>query len=169
MTNQNWYPIKNFEDRYLINKNGQVKSLKPFRGSNPIILKGSCPKGYLLVTLQDVSKKIKKVRSIHRLLAETFIPNPNNYPVINHKDGNKLNNSLDNLEWCTVSHNNLHAYKNGLNKAVNGEKHYRHILKEGDIADIRNSSKTNKELSDIYSVDASTISHIRRYKRWKNV
>lgn len=60
--------------------------------------------------------------TLHRLLALTFIPNPNNYPQVNHKDGNPLNNSLDNLEWCTQSQNIKHAYDNGLMKPQRGKR-----------------------------------------------
>lgn len=59
----------------------------------------------------------RRNRDIHRIVAETFIPNPNNRPCVNHKDGNKLNNSVDNLEWCTYSENTLHAYRMGLQVA----------------------------------------------------
>lgn len=57
---------------------------------------------------------------IHRLVAKTFIPNPNNLPIINHKDNNPLNNCIDNLEWCTQSHNVKYAYKYGNAKPTNG-------------------------------------------------
>ena len=50
-------------------------------------------------------------------MAEYFIDNPNNYPIVNHIDGNKANNHIENLEWCTHSQNNIHAYKNGLNRS----------------------------------------------------
>lgn len=55
---------------------------------------------------------------VHRLIAITFLPNPNNYPEINHIDGNPKNNRVDNLEWCTASYNMKHAYKNGLNPVI---------------------------------------------------
>ena len=64
------------------------------------------------------SKDGQKTISVHRLVAELFIPNPNNYPVVNHLDGNKLNNRADNLEWTTQLENNRHAIETGLVKSV---------------------------------------------------
>lgn len=63
--------------------------------------------GYCHVSLSDGKKQ--HFKRVHRIVAELFIPNPNNYPIINHIDGNKLNNSIDNLEWCTQLHNVTHA------------------------------------------------------------
>lgn len=63
----------------------------------------------------------RKNRNIHRVIAETFIPNPDNLPCVNHKDGNKLNNSVDNLEWCTQSENVLHSFKNRLQQKVTNQ------------------------------------------------
>lgn len=74
--------------------------------------------GYMIVTLVDGKGKRQNKR-VHRLLMEAFVPNPNNYPQINHIDGNKLNNSLSNLEWCSGSHNTRHAISLGLMKPVN--------------------------------------------------
>lgn len=94
--------INGFED-YMINKDGVVVSTK--RGIN--ILKQKCEK-YKFVILCMNNKQITK--RIHRLVAETFIPNPHNYKCVNHKDGNKLNNNVDNLEWCTNSENTKHMH-----------------------------------------------------------
>lgn len=81
------------------NRTGQTKQLSPFIQS-----------GYYAVQLNG------KRYLIHRLVAEQYIPNPNNLPCVNHKDGNKLNNDVNNLEWCSYSENNEHALKNGLRK-----------------------------------------------------
>ena len=64
--------------------------------------------GYYVISIKG------KTHLLHRLIAKAFIENPNNYPCINHKDGNKLNNLIDNLEWCTKAMNNKHAYDTGL-------------------------------------------------------
>ena len=125
--------IKNiigFEDIYTISDAGEVHSKdrmcidsmgrKRFRKGvklNPDI----APNGYYRVTFARNGEK--KQVYLHRLLAEYFIPNPNNLPQVNHKDGNKLNCNLDNLEWVTVQENVIHAYVNGLTKHVCGEKH----------------------------------------------
>lgn len=77
-------------------------------------------KGYVIVSLQI--RKTKKKLSVHRLVAQAFIPNPNNLPEVNHKNGNKGDNGIANLEWCTHHHNSLHAAKSGLLRS--GAKHH---------------------------------------------
>ena len=99
------------DDRYQISNYGnfrknyknKIKNIKVYENSN----------GYLKAKIYKNCKY--KHKMVHRLVAKAFIPNPNNYPVINHIDGNKKNNSLSNLEWCTKSENANHAYKTGLN------------------------------------------------------
>ena len=93
---------------YIVSTNGNVVNTKTGRE-----LKHSMSsKGYAYVGLATASKP--KAHRIHRLVAEAFIPNPLNKPYVNHIDGNKLNNTVSNLEWCTALENNLHAYKTGL-------------------------------------------------------
>lgn len=95
---EKWEKIEGF-DNYLISNYGNVKSIK-----NNIILKKSINKyGYIVYCLRKKNKGF--VLYAHRLVAKTFISNPNNLPQVNHKDENKLNNRVDNLEWCTNIYN----------------------------------------------------------------
>lgn len=101
-------PCLTMDSKLFVNREGQVYST--FSG---IILKPHLnQKGYqrLTVTING----IKKSPTIHQLVALAFIPNPDNKPQVNHKDGNKLNNHVDNLEWVTNEENRLHALENGL-------------------------------------------------------
>lgn len=118
-TDEIWRPIAGYEDRYLVSNIGRVKSISRIsscgRQLKEKILKGSMTtNGYRSVNLV----KDGKIRffTIHRLVANAFIPNVENKPCINHKDGDKLNNNADNLEWCDYSYNNKHALDNGLRK-----------------------------------------------------
>lgn len=110
--------IKGYNHKYYITKEGKV-FITNYRNTG--ISKQMKPRviaGYLALGLEhpdsDNLNRKQKIHKIHRLLAEHFIPNPENKPCVNHKDGNKLNNSLDNLEWCTVAENTRHAYINKL-------------------------------------------------------
>ena len=110
-----WKPIKGYEGLYEISNYGQVKSNKR-EGTKGLLMKP------LVVPLNDYYKvklcKNGKERkySIHRLVAETFVPNPNDKPQVNHKNGNKHDNYFENLEWVTCSENLHHAYRTGLRK-----------------------------------------------------
>jgi hypothetical protein len=113
--------IKGYEGLYQISNLGNIRSLdrQSWNGNSWFTLKGKqlSPadngKGYLFVGLCK-NGKIRSRCYIHRLVAETFLPNPNNKPCVNHIDGNKQNNCLSNLEWVTYEENNKHAYKTGL-------------------------------------------------------
>ena len=98
--------IKDFED-YTIDEQGNVFSLRKNKYLKQTINKY----GYCKVTLQK--NKYKKMFSVHRLVAEAFIPNPNNYPCVNHIDSDRTNNNIDNLEWCTHKQNTQWALKTG--------------------------------------------------------
>lgn len=116
-----WKEIKGYEGKYIISNYGEVISLPRYKKNNskmqyvePKQIRQNVNKynGYVYVQLWN-NAKYKNIR-LHRLVAETFIVNVNNYPIINHKDGNKQNNRVDNLEWCTYSENEKHAYMLGL-------------------------------------------------------
>ena len=105
--------ILGYEGLYAITEEGQVWSYYSKRYLNPSLKKN----GYLSVVL--VKDKIKKSFSIHKIVAETYLPNPNNYPIINHKDENKTNNSVENLEWCSYKYNsNYGTIRDKISKGI---------------------------------------------------
>ena len=121
-----WKDIKNYEGCYQVSNLGKVRSVdrqvKTFNGTRTTtgqILKPlKTNRNYFRVCLKKNQKNNYKL--IHRLVAEAFIPNPNNYSIINHKDNNPLNNCVDNLEWCTQSYNVKYAYLYGNAKPTSG-------------------------------------------------
>ncbi len=96
-----WKDIDGFDGRYQVSSWGNIRNvrgiMKPYRNK----------KGYLKIDLCKDGERYKK--RVNRLVAEAFIPNPYNLPQVNHKDGNKENNSVSNLEWCTNKENHEHA------------------------------------------------------------
>jgi hypothetical protein len=120
--NEHWKNIIGYENLYKISDTGKVFSIK----RNRIVKSSPNKRGYQRVCLWKNRKKVSKC--VHRLVIDQFIDNPN--PIIfiqaNHKDGNKTNNQVNNLEWCTASYNVKHAYNTGLkncvtNRGINGK------------------------------------------------
>ena len=107
-----WKDIVGYEGLYQVSNLGRVKSYKRM-GTNGGILKKSFFKQGYEKTILAKNNKLKTFKT-HRLVAIAFIPNQNNFPQVNHKDGNKLNNCVDNLEWTTAKENTIHAHKNNL-------------------------------------------------------
>lgn len=161
-----WRDVLGYEGFYKISNLGRLMSLNRTdkKGSN-IIMKPYQSRGYFQVNLKV--KGIRKMKHIHRLIAIAFIPNPENKPHINHIDGNKGNNSMSNLEWCTPQENVRHAYDilNVINKRRKLSKEdVFYILSLGNFSD-----KKSLELSKIFNVSKSCISSIRRRTYYKNI
>lgn len=111
-----WKDIEGYEGLYQVSNLGRVKSFKRKGCRQDRILKcGISPRGYHQVTL---SNGIQEATQVHRLIALHFIPNPENKRTVNHINGIKTDNRIENLEWCTYQENNLHAYKTGLKKGA---------------------------------------------------
>ncbi len=115
MEQEIWKPIKGYEGRYEISNLGNVYS----NLSNKC-LAISLGDRYYKVTISN--DKGPKTKTVHRLVAEAFIPNPNKYPQVNHIDGNRANNCASNLEWCTQLYNNRHATRLNLGNIVEKRK-----------------------------------------------
>lgn len=122
--------------------------------------------GYYMVSISQNNRT--KPYKVHRLLMQTFTPNPNGYKEVNHIDGNKLNNDLKNLEWCDHRQNMSHAFKSGL---VNnsGEKNGMAKLKDADIPIIRQllaDGMSQYKIALIYSVSRSAIMNLKNRSKW---
>jgi len=146
-----WKDIHGYEGLYMISNKGCVKSLR-----RDLILKANTSARYAFVSLR-VKGKTSYPR-IARLVAGAFIKNPDNKPLVNHKDGNKLNNVVTNLEWCTRSENQLHAYETGLQKGF----HYsRAVLQIKNGKTIKQYESIKKASMDT-GIDAGSIGHVLR-------
>ena len=98
-TEEIWKPIQGYEDSYLVSNLGNIRGLK----RNKILRVRKSPRGYGQVNLSK--RGVMKTHRVHRLVAAHFLPNPLNLPEVNHLNENKLDNRVENLEWCTRSHN----------------------------------------------------------------
>lgn len=117
-------------------------------------------------------EKIKNFR-IHRLVAMAYLPNPLNLPQINHKNGIKTDNRVENLEWCTNRENYDHAVKNGLKRVVRGEQHGMSKLTEKKVIEIRKIYRSRvvprAQLAKKYKVSRSTIDKVLSREDWKHI
>lgn len=121
-----WKPINGYEDLYEVSQNGDVKSLL----KNRLLKPWKHKKGYLVITLTKDKKH--KHFYVHRLVAEAFLENKRSKGEVNHIDGNKKNNRLNNLEWCDGLENRKHAYENGLRK-MQGDIKVAVVSKNGSV------------------------------------
>lgn len=152
MEKEIWKPVVGYENRYQVSNLGNIKSLN-YRGTSvPGLLKPVKLKlGYLQISTWADGKQYNA--TIHRLVAEAFIPNPENKPCINHIDGNKLNNRVENLEWCTDSENKVHSYREIKSDKVRYKKHKGNLL---NVYQYSSDGEFLKEYSSIKMASEST-------------
>jgi hypothetical protein len=174
MTQEIWKSIKGYEGLYEVSNIGKIKSLEKLVSNGKkyilkkerILIKIMSSSGYYYVNLYKNKKS--KVTYIHRIVVENFIPNVENKSQVNHIDGNKKNNCISNLEWCTRIENAQHALKNGLFPV--GERG-NSKLNAGDILKIREDCLNNPYiiLAKKYSVSPELIKLIAFGKLWKHI
>jgi hypothetical protein len=177
----NW--IKGYENLYKVSNYGNVKTYNWRNSKREAILKPAKTKdGYLQVALQK-DGKLKSFK-VHRLVALTFLDNPENKPQVNHIDCDKTNNKITNLEWVTAKENTAHSIKMGTFSFQSSAKSINRFIKRGElnggalltdlkVKEIRSKfvprKYTRKMLALEYNVKESTIKDVLSKKSWKHI
>lgn len=177
---EEWKDVEGFEGYYQVSSHGRIKSLRRnHRMSNnrieydrscggAIRKQGVLALGYMCIG--TCKNSIKNTYLVHRMVSIAFIPNPDNKPCVNHIDGNKTNNHVSNLEWCTYAENTNHAIKKGLMNYARGEKIYQSRLNEFQVRVIRKTSDlTHKELGEVFNISRSIITRIKNRDSWRHI
>lgn len=162
-----WKDIPGYEGLYKASSEGKIKSYYKRRGKIIILSPTLDRDGYLRVSLAK-NKKISN-HCVHRLIAETFIPNRENKPQINHINNIRNDNKKINLEWATAKENINHGFKHG--NEPKGENHYYSKLKNNDIIFIRkmHNKIKKKKLAKMFNVYFSTIEKIQNGRAWTHI
>lgn len=151
MNQEIWKDIAGYEGRYQVSNQGRVRSLpgkndhQKYKGGVLILAKDKC--GYMAVNLSRKSYKV------HRLVAAAFINNPSGYPCVNHKDENKTNNHVENLEWCSYRYNNNYGTRNQRISDNAGRTIIQYTLDGDKVREWSSASKAAKT----YGVKRTTI------------
>ena len=147
MEQEQWKPIEGYNGDYLISNHGRVRSLKCHKDRLMPLTKQR--KGYYYVMLWDSNEQKATCRRVNRLVAQAFIPNPDNLPEVNHIDGNKANNHVSNLEWCTRSHNVKHSFDTGLKQPhylTDEEREHLRVINTGKVLSNEHKAKISTTL-----------------------
>ncbi len=173
-------PIQPFHEDYEVSDHGRVRRLRDCKPTNRGYVRAKAgrlckqhpnQKGYLFVTM--IVNQVYKTVTVHKLVALAFIGKRLDGMEVNHKDGNKSNNCLSNLEYVTPSENTQHAYDHGLIKAIRGEDCHNVIVSETDVVAIRRLYATGKYsqtvIGSMFGIKQPTVSAIIRRRLWKHV
>lgn len=158
-------PVMGLESKYLISPDGKIFSIT----RNRYIKSFTNRFGYEMVYLYPQNGEKRKAIFLHKLLAINFISNPKNLPVVDHIDGDKSNNSLENLEWVTSRENQLRAINIGLKRVFRGTEQGNAKLDEKQILYIRSSNKKQRDLAKELGVAQSTIWAAKNRRTWVHV
>lgn len=171
---EQWKDVVGFEGDYCVSDLGRIKSKRYHNGtSERIITQAVTTKEYLKVVVYK--NKEPFYRSAHRLVAEAFVPNPENKQDVGHfgkypdgKEGNRKDNRCISLKWLTRSENLKHCFEFGRGNN-NGINHSQAKLSEKQVLEIRASVLTNKELSILYKISDAHICTIRKRRSWRHI
>lgn len=173
-----WKAVPGYFGHYEVSNHGNVRSIdklvnfwlgqRMVKGRN--LIDWVLPCGYKCVALcRDGGKSSQYV---HRLVASAFIDKYDESLVVNHKDGNKLNNHVENLEWISQSANLVHALRTGLRNSQKGEASVHAKLKESDVLQIRDMANNGVEHIDIarmFNISYSLVSSIKNRRCWRHI
>lgn len=195
--NEKWADIDNYEGIYKVSNMGRVKSMDRhikqrladgtigarFIQGKVLSLNRTNGNGYRIASITNGYKDANKTGNdyVHILVAKAFIPNPENKPTVNHIDGDKLNNKVENLEWATQSEQAIHAFENNLNnvvkstkgKQLKGSRCYNAKIDEGQAMEIymisNLTNETHKDIGELYGVSRGVIGSIKNKKSWAHI
>lgn len=157
-----WKDIKEYEGLYIIDENGNIKNKDGYQKKINVAKNGYC--------IVDLYKNnIRHTYTVHRLVAQAFLDNPYNLDVVNHKDGDKTNNCVSNLEWCDYSYNLKHAFNNNLRKPVH---EYMAKLSEQEVREIpvmANMGLSKAEIARYLMVPIDMIKKIFNGTIWHTI
>lgn len=160
----------NYVIPFEIDSNGNVWSLNYRRTGKKQLLKlRKCNSGYYNFSVREKNEKKQKNLWVHRLVAEAFIPNPYNKREVNHINGNKLDNRIENLEWVSSSENRKHAYMIGLFKDRKGENSPNCKIKKDKrdiVFEMRSQGYLQREIAEYTKIGRSTVSKILSNKQF---
>ena len=173
VTTETYTPIRGYETLYEITESGQVRSWalglnKRRRRPRPLKWRIN-PCGYAAVALANGTKPVWNVL-VHRLVAITFLPNPNDLAQVNHKDSNKLNNHVSNLEWISQADNLKHSWRVGTHISPRGERAHHAKLTSAQIAEIQKRFADGHKGAAIardFGITATHAYRIRDNVHWK--
>lgn len=171
-----WKDIVDYEGLYQISNLSRIRSLDRrinHKNNHTIIRKGKVIKpvlgnrGYLKFLLSKDNKQ--KAQLLHRIVAQYFIPNPENKSEVNHIDGDKTNCRIENLEWVTPSENSIHGF--ALDLKPRGENHFKTKLTNEQVKEIKfgHIGLNQAEIAKLYDVKPNTISQIKTGRKWKHI
>jgi hypothetical protein len=172
-----WRPAPKYKGFYEVSNHGHVRSLNRYvtrsDGVRQLqkgkLLKPWKANGYMSVELHK--DLISQTYRVHRLVAAAFLLNPENKPAVNHIDGNKVNNHLGNLEWCTSKENIAHAYRTGLKTTKLGDDRKNRILSSPQVVNILHmrGALPSKKIGELYGVSGETVRAIHNNRVWSHL
>jgi len=177
---EGWVYVNGFNKLYMVSNSGKLNRIGQVitrKNGTKVYIRGREMKiivnkqGYCSINLTINNKKSNL--NFHRLVATHFIPNPDNKPCVNHKNGIKTDNRVENLEWCTRSENSKHAFDTGLNWSYRGEDKKNSKLTNEQVLEIRKKYVPQKNscpmLALEYGVSQYTIRSIVRRETWVHI